>query len=431
MKTSQPKSVSRRAPRPVRVPPPITRGSEKFEGSEVIGDFQGELGILLWQSLRNVLLWNVTDPAKRKDLFTPGADERRRVKLLSVEVDDSLRSPLAVIARLLADPAGADRKRVASACQRIAEWAETKGATATALAFTQAAALTANNDARLSYAVGRLARVRAEYARAETWFRRAILLGRQTGDWESYSLAFSGLGNLYMQRGNLPAAQRAHLRAYRASRRKGLRGVQGLALHDLFVIASQREQIREAEELAATTLKAYGPAHPRLPFFAHDVAVFWVERGVFLPALRVFEALMPHFRKPSDRAAILGNTARAAAGIGDREGFETAWQQVWTMNAAEENAERFASVFQTLAAGAMSMGRWDQAVLAAEKAVEIATARDEAQVKASAEALLAAARDRATELLPEEQVVEPWMATHAEELAANLTKSLNTAAAGR
>lgn len=431
MKTPQPKSTSRRAPRPVRVPPPITRGSEKFEGSEVIGDFQGELGILLWQSLRNVLLWNVTDPAKRKDLFTPGADERRRVKLLSVEVDDSLRSPLAVIARLLADPAGADRKRVGTACQRIGEWAESKGALATALAFTQAAALTASNDARLSYAVGRLARQRAEYPRAETWFRRAILLGRQTSDWESYSLAFVGLGNLYMQRGNLPAAQRAHLRAYRASRRKGLREVQGRALHDLFVIAGQREQIREAEEFAAAALKAYGPRHERLPFFAHDVAVFWRERGYYVPALRVFDALMPHFRRPSDRAAILANTARAAAALGDRERFAAAWQQAWEIVTAEGDIEKSAAVFETLAASAASLGQWDQAVHAAERAVEISTTREEAQVRASAERLLSAARNQTAELLHEEPVVEPWVASHAEELAATLAKSLNVAATGR
>lgn len=431
MKTPQAKSTSRRAPRPVRVPPPITRGSEKFEGSEVIGDFQGEMGILLWQSLRNVLLWNATDAAKRKDLFTPGAEERRRVKLLSVEVDDSLRSPLAVIARLLADPAGADRKRVATACQRIAEWAESKGALATALAYTQAAALTANTDARLSYAVGRLARQRAEYPRAETWFRRAILLGRQSGDWESYSLAFVGLGNLYMQRGNLPAAQRAYLRAYRASRRKGLREVQGRALHDLFVIAAETNRVREAEEFAASALKAYGPGHPRLPFFAHDVAVFWVDRGCYAPALRVFDALIPHFNRPNDRAAAFANAARAAAAIGDRERFEAAWQQGWAINTAEDHIEKSASVFETLAAGAVSMGQWGQAVQAAERAVEIATARQEAQVKSSAEALLSAARDQATQSLQQEPVVEPWMASHAEELAANLAKSLSVAAGRR
>ncbi|HEX2191392.1 MAG TPA: hypothetical protein VHG51_20945, partial [Longimicrobiaceae bacterium] len=148
MKSTQSKSGGRRAPRPVRVPPPLTRGDEKFEGSSVLTEFEGEVGILLWQSLRNVLLWSATDPARRKGLFSAGADERRRVKLLSADVDDSLRAPLAVIARLLADPAGADKRRVTSACLKISEWAEKNDRLATALAFTQAAALTANNDAR-------------------------------------------------------------------------------------------------------------------------------------------------------------------------------------------------------------------------------------------------------------------------------------------
>ncbi|HEU0079764.1 MAG TPA: hypothetical protein VFQ76_19045, partial [Longimicrobiaceae bacterium] len=77
MKSTQSKAASRRAPRPVRVPPPLTRGDEKFEGSSVLTEFEGDFGILLWQSLRNVLLWSTTDPARRKGLFASGAEERR------------------------------------------------------------------------------------------------------------------------------------------------------------------------------------------------------------------------------------------------------------------------------------------------------------------------------------------------------------------
>ena len=45
MKSTQSKAVSRRAPRPVRVPPPLTRGDEKFEGSSVLTEFEGDFGI--------------------------------------------------------------------------------------------------------------------------------------------------------------------------------------------------------------------------------------------------------------------------------------------------------------------------------------------------------------------------------------------------
>lgn len=427
MKTSKSRASSRRAPRPVRVPPPLTRGSERFEGSSVLTEYDGDLAVLLWQSLRNVLLWAETDPAKRKGLFSPGSEERRRVKLLAVEMEDSLRSPFAVIARLLADPEGADKRRVTTACRKIAEWAEGKGTLATALAYMQAAALS-SNDPRLSYEVGRLARQRGEYARAETWFRRAILLGRQSGDWESYALAFVGLGNLYMQRGNLPGAHRAHLRAYRASRRKGLRKVQGMALHDLFVIAVARNQVREAEELAAATLRAYGPSHPRLSVFAHDVAAFWVERGYYAPAIPVFNALLPHLRRPNEQAALLANLARAAAGVHDTDLFANTWQRAFELNTAAGQEEKTAAVFHNLAISAASMADGARATNAAQRAVEVATTRQEPQVRDEAEALLANLREQSEQFAPDAPAIEPWVAEHAEELAANLVRSLNAAA---
>jgi hypothetical protein len=294
------------------------------------------------------------------------------------------------------------------------------------LAFTQAAALTAASDARLSYAVGRMARQRAEYPRAETWFRRAILLGRQSGDWESYALAFTGLGKLYQQRGNLPSAQKAHLRAYRAARRKGLRNAQGMALHDLFVVAVERNEVRQAEEYAASALKAYGAGHPRLPFFAHDVAFFWIERGYFAPALTVLTALLPHFQQPTEQALVLAHIARAASGVRDSERFEDAWRRAWVLNMSAESAERAAAVFLALAEGAGAAADWDRAAQAAEHAIGIARAREESKIQASAEEILRSAREEAARHV-EEPVVEPWMADHAEGLAANFAKSLRVA----
>jgi tetratricopeptide (TPR) repeat protein len=429
MKTPQPKPP-RRAPRPVRVPPPLTRGRERFEGSSVLTEYQGELGVLLWQSLRNVLLWTETDPARRKGLFPPGAEERRRVKLGAEVVVDALRAPLGAIARLLADPVGADKKRVATACQKVAEWAENQGSLATALAYMQAAALS-SNDARQSYEVGHLARQRGEYPRAETWFRRAILLGRQGGDWESYSLAFIGLGSLYMQRGNLPAAQRAHMRAFRASRRKGLRKVQAMALHEMFVIALERNQVREAEELAAAALRAYGPGHPRLPSFAHDVALFWTDRGYHAPATTVLTALLPHIRRPADQVKLLASLARAAAGANEPAIFEEAWERSWELNSEAGQAEKTAWAFQSLATSAASMGQWDKAAHAAERALQIATERQETQIRNSAETLLASIREKTISSPADMPALEPWVSHHAEELAASLARSLKAGGAAR
>lgn len=430
MKSTQSKAASRRAPRPVRVPPPLTRGDEKFEGSSVLTEFEGDFGILLWQSLRNVLLWSTTDPARRKGLFASGAEERRRVKLLSADVDDALRAPLAVVARLLADPAGADRRRVSSACLKIADWAEKKEALATALAFTQAAALTGSNDARISYAVGRIARQRAEYPRAETWFRRAILLGRQGGDWESYAMAFGGLGNLYMQRGNLPAAQKALLRSYRAAKRKGLRSVQAMSLHDLFVIAVQRHQVREAEEMAASALRAYGAGHARLPFLAHDVAVFWMDQGCYAPALTVLSALQPHFQRPTEQARVLAHIALAAAGLNDMKRYEEAWTAASNLVAGTATVGT-ASVYLSLADAAAMAHQLDRTAAVAKQAIMLADVREEAGLKERAEARLAEAENGQRAPGFDETQAEPWIMEHADALADSFAKSLQTSVAVR
>jgi tetratricopeptide (TPR) repeat protein len=257
--------------------------------------------------------------------------------LRDAEVEVQLETPLMGLVRLVGAPGSAQPEAVSRACQHIAAWADAEGHSATSIAFAQAAAAALPGDASTAFAVGRTARRRAEYARAETWFRRAIALARQSGDWTSYALAFSGLGNLYVQRGNYPAARRFHVRALRAARRHSLRQIQGSALHDLFVISAAGGSSGEAERMARGAFEAYGAEHPRLSILAHDIAYLWMEQGHFGPALTVFEALLPHLRRHEDRMVGLANIVRASAGAGDRRRFDEAWDEVWDGLARNEN----------------------------------------------------------------------------------------------
>src|SRR5690606_947287 len=111
-----------------------------------------------------------------------------------------------------------------------------------------------------------------DHARAEGWFRRAVGLARQSRDWRMYSRSFSGLGNLYTRRGNLPAARRLHTRALRGARRGGMRREQAAALHDLFIVSAETGNIWEAERLARQALEAFGTRNRRIHALAHDVA---------------------------------------------------------------------------------------------------------------------------------------------------------------
>ncbi|HEX8907201.1 MAG TPA: tetratricopeptide repeat protein [Longimicrobiaceae bacterium] len=417
----------RRTARRWRTPPAITSGAEAFEGLAVLEEIGGQLGFLLWQAARDVALWAGFPPEERPELFAPGADATLHSLMRSAGVDVQLESSLMTIVRMIGSPDAARAETVELACQHIAHWADVHGYPATAIAFAQAAALTVPHDASAAYAVGKIARRRAEYSRAETWFRRAIALARQSGDWGSYALAFSGLGNLYKQRGNFPAARRFHVRALRAARRHSLRSIQGSALHDLFVIAAAGNHKDDAERYARGAFESYGPDHPRLAALANDIAYFWVERGHFAPALTVFEALLPHMARQEDRLVCLANIVRSAAGAGERRQFEQTWDEVWDGLSRDEGTENSAQVLLELAHGAAQLGEYERAERAAERAVRTARERGEAKTLMTAESVLESvrrgrgARNRAAADAP-----RPEAPQETELFATDLVRMLNT-----
>lgn len=420
----------RRTTRRWRTPPAITHGGEAFEGVGVLEEIKDPLGALLWQVVRDVYLWGSLPPEERGEVFVPGADASLLAMMRQAEVEVQLETPLMGLVRLVGAPATARPESVAMACQHIAAWADAGGYSATSIAFAQAASAAVPFDASAAYAVGRLARRRAEYARAETWFRRSIALARQSGDWTSYALAFSGLGNLYVQRGNYPAARRFHIRALRAARRHSLRQIQGGALHDLFVIAAAGGNAGEAERLARAAFEAYGAEHPRLPVLAHDIAYLWVEQGHFGPARTVFEALLPHLRRHEDRMVGLANIVRASAGVGDRIRFDEAWGEVWDGLARNDQTENAAQVLLELAHGAVQVGEFERAERAAERAVRAARERGEARVLLSAEAVVESAR-RARAARTRAAAPAPAVPGESDAFAAELARSLHASLVSR
>ncbi|HEU0053745.1 MAG TPA: hypothetical protein VFQ39_11225, partial [Longimicrobium sp.] len=113
----QPAAPARK--RPFQVLPPITRGPEALDGSLLLEEVPGDLGLLLWQSLRNVRLWAEAEPESRPRLFSAAAAARRREMLRAVAVEEALGPPLEVIHALLADPGAAEGTRLSYACARV------------------------------------------------------------------------------------------------------------------------------------------------------------------------------------------------------------------------------------------------------------------------------------------------------------------------
>jgi tetratricopeptide (TPR) repeat protein len=407
------------------VPPALVHGNESLEGSELLDEFSGAAGLALWQSMRDATLWaGAREPEDRAGLFQPGAYEQRLRQIEAAGLDAAIDAPLRALAAVSRDPEAVREDDILTACREIANWAEGQEKLGTAISMAQAGALAAPTNAAAGFRVGQLARRKGEGARAESWFRRVIGLGRQAKDWASYAEAFLGLGNLYLQRGNAPAARRFFIRGLRAARRHGLRDIVARALHDLFVIAVNAAPPTEALEYARSAFKAYGASHPKLPVLAHDLAYFWMQRGRFAQALSVFQGLLPHMAQPWERMQNVADIARAAGAAGNRPAFDEAWQELWSFAGDWYTRPTASQALLDMARGAASLKEWALAERAATTSRDVAARREEARVVMEAEALLdSVSRKRALE------TVQPAAAGAEEEaesegLAADLVRTL-------
>jgi tetratricopeptide (TPR) repeat protein len=393
MKLSPPRSTRARTGRCYVPTVPLTRRGSGAEGAEILQEIPGELGVLLWATLRDVMLYLGAPAAERGGLFPADAGEGRRAEIRGCGADPALWAPLLVVAEMMDAPEEASRARVAHACRAVARWAEGE-APATRLAFSQAAALARPGDPRLALATARLARDAADHARAETWFRRAVKLARGK-DWESYGWAFVGLGVLYHRSGNYPAARAVVGRALRTARRRRMRGLAGAAHHELFVFALDAHRVDEAYAHAGSAVQAYGPAHPRLPALAHDVGCFWSQQGYFARALPVFEQVLPCFSDPTAQALVVANAARAAAGAGDRERYEeNRAATLALLDRGSACAPVAAESLLLLARADNTMAEWARAEETASRAARVAAARNESHTRMLAEGQLDSARRR-------------------------------------
>lgn len=345
--------------------------------------------MVLWKSLRSVLLWADTDPADRSELFPEGASRRRLDEIASV-VDDAhdLRSPLETLARALATPERVKGPELARACHQVHAWATGADAPRTALEFLQAASLCHPAHAPYALEVGRAARSMGQNARAEAWFQRAIGMSRQAKDWVPYIQAYLDHGRILVTKGALPAARRSYVKALRRSVRQGLRQWEAHARHDLFVLEDRAGEPEKALGHAASALRAFSSRPNELPGLACDLASFWMRRGraeLAYPLLRVAAMKLEHDAK----GAALGLLARASGAAGDADVFDRAVEDLdrWW------NGPGVARAWLDVARGALALGRPDQAREAARRAETMARRWGEDPTPFRAEAVLAVARE--------------------------------------
>jgi tetratricopeptide (TPR) repeat protein len=341
------------------IPPAILREpDETLEASQILEEFRGDLGLLLWNSLRDVTLWAATPEERRDGLFVTQAAHKRLGSLATSSVDPAIEVSLTTLAAVVGSPGSAAPDIVSLVCLEVSRWAQERGAFGTALAFAQAGALASPEDAGPAGIVGGLALRWGRLARAETWLRRAIGLARRGKDWPSYAQAYVDLGTLYARRDVPGTARRYFTQAMRAGRRHGLLAIRGSALHGLFLLSMDARQLDDAERYAKAAMRAYGRGHPRLPDLLHDIAYLWISRESFGRAIPILQKLLVGRTEPAERMITLALMARAAAGTGERRLYEEAWSGAWSLVQRPEGGGDTTRTLLELARAAARVRDW-------------------------------------------------------------------------
>ncbi len=364
----------------VPLPPASQRHTFDF-----CGEVEGALGVVLWKRVRAVKLWAATRRERRRGLFTPPSGRTREQFLRAVDQAPELREPLATLTALVRWPERARPPAVAAACLAVAEWAEGQGKLETALQFAEAAAAARPRDPGAAAVAGQFCTRVAAVDRAVVWLQRAVVLARRAQDRVWYIRAHLRLGHLTFHLGDYDQARRLYVLAGRMAARTGRRALAGQAQHDLFTVACEVGTYEDAESHAWKALELYPVRHPGVPFLAHDYAWLLNREGFFSSAHVLLRATLPliatHRRLP-----ILGSLARACAGIGDREGYRAAVEEV--LRLAGDTGEGAAAALIHVSGAARHFGDWALVETAAARALEVAVRREEAEPQQRARAIL-------------------------------------------
>lgn len=375
--------------RPEAAPPGL--GAPHHEATVILEELPNPEGLLLWRIVQDVTLWTFTPAELRGELFRKREDPDPLAELNI----PALAAAVEQIRGEIRLPGEGSSGIIAEAFLQCATWAQENHHLGTAMLFAQIAADAVPENAAYAHRVGMIARLKGDYHRAEAWYRRAIVLGRR-GDRYSYSRSLTGLGLLYRQRGNMPAAEQVLVRALRTVRAYRVKKLEGEVLHNLCVVAFEQHKTDAGVAYAQQAFATWGPDHAKIPLLANDLAWYWMDQeGAFARALPIFQQVLRYTGVPVERLYVLANIARSAGGAGQRQVFERTWDEFWALLAMIPAKEGTASALVDVAHGALSLGLQESALLAAGHARMLAERCHETKIQFVAEAILASVKAEA------------------------------------
>jgi tetratricopeptide (TPR) repeat protein len=251
----------------------------------------------------------------------------------------------------------------------------------------QSSAPTRCRAAETAYEIGREERLRGAHQDAEETLRAAVSIGRRAGDWETVALATLNLGLLEKARGRFGRARRMLERGRDIAMDHGHREAAGKALHELFTLAVDLEEVARADDLAGRALDAYGQGHPIVPRLVIDVTTWWLTLEAYERAIGLAESVIAHVTEPELQLAAWANLAEAAGGVGRRSAFLRASDEVERLASQAPGARTISAALVSCGAGALLLGELDSAMDYAARALHIAVARRDAIPRAQAAAL--------------------------------------------
>ena len=349
----------RRTPRPHRLPPrPIP-----LPDLNILSQIGSALGLALWKALRDVTLWANAAPHERRRYFRPLTElARERIAYAKHEVPE-LESALGTFALLVQAPESVDAEQVVSACEAVGAWAEQRGMVLTALYFSEAAADVQPLDPARANHAARIARRILMRDRAAIWHYRAYKLAVRLGDKRKGPTeaiqALIGYGAMMRDAGNFKEARRFTQRAANRAVSARQPTEAGMAFHDLFVIAVERQRFVLALKHARRAFSYYPESHASIPRLAHDLAFMLIRLRHFPSVLAILTRAIPLMLQPVERAIAWSSLAWAAGGAGLRDRYREAERVTQTQIAAHPD---FApAMFIHLSEGARALREWDRA----------------------------------------------------------------------
>jgi tetratricopeptide (TPR) repeat protein len=310
--------------------------SETIDGSGILAEMSDDLGLLLWRTARDVMLWSETPAVQRGKLFSDGSGDARVTALAATVLPSTIAASVDTIQGMLTLGTRCDAGVLSQCCLEVAAWAHKDGLPETAVTFAQAGAVASPECGEAAAHTGIYALRAGQVARAGTWLRRAVVVSRQERNRPTYCAAVVELGALYEGLGKPEEAERYFRWGFLSARRYATRSARMRAAHGLFRLARARNDTASAEQFALAAQRVYEGDAGGGPALLLDLARFWTDLGQAGRARAALRRLAPSrpLLSPGDRLASAALAARAFAARSKRRAGPSATAAAdvaWTM----------------------------------------------------------------------------------------------------